>query len=76
MSGRSASSLLKIQLTMSDLVLPTIPGEEVLKVAENRNLWYLILNQGLESLDKEDVDAIAKTLLVYKAAAVGVHGSR
>lgn len=36
-----------------DLFISTFPSEELLK-EENRKLWYLIVNYGVEKLDKHD----------------------
>lgn len=75
---RSASFSVSTLLTTSDLVMVTIPGDERLKKDKRRYFWILIVNHGMESLDKEDRDAVSgrnlftnKLLLEYMASNSG-----
>lgn len=55
--------------TLSDLVMSTLPGNDLLKVENNGSLWNQIVNYGVESLEKRLRRYRNSQLLFYKEAS-------
>lgn len=49
-----------------DLVMSTVPAEEVVKDENNRKFWNPIVNHTMRKLDKEDRDARTARYLFTK----------